>query len=478
MYTPEKIPTGFDTFFQSITNSPEFRDFSKSKDDITDLASLEASLVSMQADVERASSMMKWFESSPPEKGELEGVTQKGISPNVTPPSLPFSGEGSTPPKTGSATDEPSIKVEVQRFTRVEGKPFGFEAVAGMDSLKKELTESFIKPLRFKFLVEKMRKEKTAPVISTESSASVTTTRDPAPTSGKTGQDFSSPTETGLTRNDKTESVEKESKNAALLERLYSEYEKFKISIPTGMLFYGPPGTGKTFITKKLAEELGCGFISKNMGEFGSSYLHQTTKNIKDFFTAAKKAAENEAIILFLDEIDSLVSARTNNVDANKAEEVSQFLQEFNSLEDCPNLIVIAATNRPDHLDPAILRSGRLDKKVYLGPPDEVARKALFQMYIEKNWRPHAKLDYDELTKLSEGYVSADIEAICDEVARDASQDLLELLDEAESGKLTEKHLEWHEITMASLRQTISETPSSLKMVDMSVYESWLEKIK
>ena len=150
------------------------------------------------------------------------------------------------------------------------------------------------------------------------------------------------------------------------------------------MLFYGPPGTGKTFITKKLAEELGCGFISKNMGEFGSSYLHQTTKNIKDFFTAAKKAAENEAIILFLDEIDSLVSARTNNVDANKAEEVSQFLQEFNALEEVPNLIVIAATNRPDHLDPAILRSGRLDKKVYLGPPDDVARKALFQMYIEK----------------------------------------------------------------------------------------------
>ena len=132
------------------------------------------------------------------------------------------------------------------------------------------------------------------------------------------------------------------------------------------MLFYGPPGTGKTFITKKLAEELGCGFISKNMGEFGSSYLHQTTKNIKDFFAGAKKAAEDEPIILFLDEIDSLVSARTNNVDANKAEEVSQFLQEFNALEEAPNLIVIAATNRPDHLDPAILRSGRLDKKIYL----------------------------------------------------------------------------------------------------------------
>ncbi len=362
-----------------------------------------------------------------------EVITPRPVSGNTNPSPSP-----TTPPKTGSAMDEPSIKVEVQRFSRIEGKPFWFEAVAGMDGLKKELTESFIKPLRFKFLVEKMRKEKWIP----------------------------------------TSSTEKEAKNNALLERLYSEYEKFKISIPTGMLFYGPPGTGKTFITKKLAEELGCGFISKNMGEFGSSYLHQTTKNIKDFFTAAKKAAENEAIILFLDEIDSLVSARTNNVDANKAEEVSQFLQEFNALEDCPNLIVIAATNRPDHLDPAILRSGRLDKKVYLGPPDDVARKALFQMYIEKNWRPHAKLDYDELTKLTEGYVSADIEAICDEVARDASQDLLELLDEAESGKLTEKHLQWHEITMTSLRKTIAETPSSLKMVDMSIYESWLEKIK
>ena len=71
-------------------------------------------------------------------------------------------------------------------------------------------------------------------------------------------------------------------------------------------------------------------------------------------------------MILFLDEIDSLVSKRTNKVDANKAEEVSQFLQEFNALEDAPNLIVIAATNRPDHLDSALLRSGRLDKKFYI----------------------------------------------------------------------------------------------------------------
>ena len=304
-----------------------------------------------------------------------------------------------------------------------------------MTNLKRELNESFIKPLKFKFLIEKLR------------------------------------------QNSEKNANEKSEKNTELLEKLYSEYEKFKISIPTGMLLYGPPGTGKTFITKKLAEEIECGFVSKNMGEFGSSYLHQTTKNIKDFFDGVKKIAENEPIILFLDEIDSLLSARTNNVDSNKAEEVSQFLQEFNALEEAKNLIVIAATNRPDHLDSAILRSGRLDKKIYIGPPDETAREELFRMYIEKIGRPHEKLDYHELAILTTNYVSADIEAICDEVARDASRNLLDLIDEAESGKLTGKHLENHKITMEMLRETILEMPSSLKMVDMSIYENWLAKI-
>jgi cell division cycle protein 48 homolog AF_1297 len=307
--------------------------------------------------------------------------------------------------------------------------------VAGMTDLKRELNESFIKPLKFKFLIEKLR------------------------------------------QNSEKNANEKSEKNTELLEKLYSEYEKFKISIPTGMLLYGPPGTGKTFITKKLAEEIECGFVSKNMGEFGSSYLHQTTKNIKDFFDGVKKIAENESIILFLDEIDSLLSARTNNVDSNKAEEVSQFLQEFNALEEAKNLIVIAATNRPDHLDSAILRSGRLDKKIYIGPPDETAREELFRMYIEKMGRPHEKLDYHELAILTTNYVSADIEAICDEVARDASRNLLDLIDEAENGALTEKHLENHKITMEMLRETILEMPSSLKMVDMSIYENWLAKI-
>ncbi len=427
MATPKD--TGFDTFFKAVTTSPEFKS-AVTKDwkwDSIDL--LESSLIEMQSGVDKASDLMKELNT----KLATDEVMKTGNNLSTTQENW-----ATVAPKTGNAKDEAEKPtVEVQHFTRVEWKPWGFEAVAGMDSLKAELEDSFIKPLRFKFLVERLKKN------------------DPS--------------------NPRTE---EEKRKHELTLRLYSEYEKFKISIPTGMLFYGPPGTGKTFITRKLAEELGCGFISKNMWEFGSSYLHQTTKNIKDFFEWAKKAAENEPIILFLDEIDSLVSARSANVDANKAEEVSQFLQEFNWLESAPNLIVIAATNRPDHLDSAILRSGRLDKKIYLGPPDDIARKALFQMYIEKKWRPHAKLDYDELTILTKDYVSADIEAICDEVARDASRNLLWLIDKAESGKLTEKLLSGHKISMESLRTTIQEMPSSLKMVDMSIYTSWLEKIK
>ncbi len=455
MTTPSQSPLGFDTFFQAVTTSPEFRSAVTKDWKWDSIDFLESSLIEMQSGAEKAANMMNELHT----KFATDEAMHTGNN-------LSTAKENSTTvaPKTGNAKDETEKPtVEVQHFTRVDWKPYGFDAVAGMDKLKEELKDSFIKPLKFKFLVQKMRLQSPPPEKG-----------EPEEVTQKGIQNNETPPNLPLSR----EGWSKETTKEELLLRLYTEYEKFKISIPTGMLFYWPPGTGKTFITHKLAEELGCGFISKNMGEFGSSYLHQTTKNIKDFFVWAKKAAENEPIILFLDEIDSLVSARTSNVDSNKAEEVSQFLQEFNGLEDAPNLIVIAATNRPDHLDSAILRSGRLDKKIYLGPPDEIARKALFQMYIERAGRPSTDLDYDELARLTDGYVSADIEAICDEVARDASRDLLELIDEAESGTLTEKDLTGHTITMESIKSTLADTPSSLKMVDMSIYTSWLDKIK
>jgi len=144
----------------------------------------------------------------------------------------------------------------VQHFVRKEGKPWGFEAVAGMNDLKEELRQSFIKPLKFKFLVEKLRRE------------SALTTPESRGNIPEAVSESHRAEETSHAQKTKDSDDTTEQKRLALLEKLYTEYEKFQISIPTGLLFYGPPGTGKTFITKKLAEELECGFISKNMGEF------------------------------------------------------------------------------------------------------------------------------------------------------------------------------------------------------------------
>ena len=166
--------------------------------------------------------------------------------------------------------------------------------------------------------------------------------------------------------------------------------------------------------------------------------------------------------------------------DSNKAEEVSQFLQEFNALDEAPNLIVIAATNRPDRLDSAILRSGRLDKKIYLWPPDFEARKELFKIFIEKEKRPHKDLDYKKLAELTDWYVAADLEAIVDEVARDASQLILDLannIDNLDPNKLKEK-LKNSVITMKLLEKAISETTPSTKFVDMNIFDEWIKEDK
>ena len=333
-----------------------------------------------------------------------------------------------------STDEEKKPTIEIRYPKNKDSKTYGFAWVAGMADLKEELKENFIKPLKFKFLVQNMEKQEN-----------------------------------------------KDEKSLELYKTLQEAFEKFKVGIPTWMLFYGPPWTWKTFLTKKLAEELDAGMIEKSVWEFGSSYIHETSKNIKKFFTEAKKASESWPIILFLDEIDSLVSKRTSQVDSNKAEEVSQFLQEFNALEEAPNLIVIAATNRPDHLDSAILRSGRLDKKIYIWPPDFEARKELFQIYIEKTERPNKGLDFDKLAELTNNFVAADIEHICDEAARQASKNILELVNKVDTDldlKQVKKTIKNSVITMEIMEKEISETTSSLQYVDMSVYNEWLEKSK
>jgi len=420
--------TWFDAFFKAITSSPEFKSVVE-KDWWTEL---EQELKKMDANIAKASDLM-W------------NLKQEFASPEVIEiwnkyESKPYINR-SVGEKDGAKTE-----LKVEYFENKNPATFWFAWIAWMQELKDDLRQNFIKPLEFKFFMQELEKKWT---------------------------DKSSVEEN---------TKQKDEQKIELYKKINDAYSKFGVSIPTWLLFYGPPGTGKTFITKKLAEELGAGLIKKSVWEFGSSYIHQTSQNIKKFFEQAKTLSEAWPIILFLDEIDSLLSKRTDNIDQNKAEEISQFLQEFNALDTAPNLIVIAATNRPDHLDSAIMRSWRLDKKFYIWLPDKQARKELFEINIAKENIPHTKLDYEKLADLSEWYVAADIEAICDQAARDASKSILELANSLDDNnidlKQIESDLEKHKINQDMLEKAISQTTPSTKFVDMSVFDEWLKEDK
>ncbi|MDK2890579.1 MAG: hypothetical protein PWR21_1211 [Methanoculleus sp.] len=195
------------------------------------------------------------------------------------------------------------------------------------------------------------------------------------------------------------------------------KYKKFKVSIPNGILFFGPPGCGKTFIVRKLAEELSFNFIEVHHSSIGSSYMHGTAQNIATKF---QEAIDHAPTILFFDEIEGMVPKRENlsSSESHRQEEINEFLTQLNNASK-HHVLVIGATNQPDLIDSAIMRSGRMDKRVYIPPPDHDARKALFKNGLTD--RPCASdIDLDELARLTENYASSDIALIVEEAARAA----------------------------------------------------------
>lgn len=217
------------------------------------------------------------------------------------------------------------------------------------------------------------------------------------------------------------------------------KYKTYKLSIPNGVLFFWPPGCGKTFISRKLAEEVSYNFYEISHSDLSSIYIHGTTWKIWEVFATAK---ENSPSIIFFDEISGLVPRRDNLSEHHqyREEEVNEFLIQLNDASK-NNILVIWATNYPDRIDPAILRAGRMDKRIYIGPPDFNARKKLFEMYLKG--RPLQNIDYHTLAewtkgvttieqtaigfntwnyeeKFSERYVASDIQIMCDNCARKA----------------------------------------------------------
>jgi len=188
------------------------------------------------------------------------------------------------------------------------------------------------------------------------------------------------------------------------------------------VLLFGPPGTGKTLLAKAIATESQANFISIKGPELLSKYVGESERVVREVFRKARQAAP---AIIFFDEIDSIVPTRGSSFDAGVTERVvSQILTELDGLEELKSVVVVAATNRPDMVDPALLRPGRLDRLIYIKPPDIKGRELIFNLHL-KGKPVSSEVNPKKLAQRTEGYVGADIEAICREAAMLALRDII-----------------------------------------------------
>jgi transitional endoplasmic reticulum ATPase len=188
-------------------------------------------------------------------------------------------------------------------------------------------------------------------------------------------------------------------------------FDRIGIKPPKGVLLYGPPGSGKTLLAKAVANESGANFISIKGPEVFSKWVGESEKHIRDIFKRAKQVAPT---IIFFDEVDALAPKRGLDLGTRVTENVvSMILTEMSGLEDLHNVVVIAATNRPDMLDPALLRPGRFDRQILVPAPDEKSRLEIFKIHTKS--MPLKGINLTRLAKETDGYSGADIEALARE---------------------------------------------------------------
>lgn len=221
------------------------------------------------------------------------------------------------------------------------------------------------------------------------------------------------------------ESAKQELKEAVEWPLKYGKvFEHMSARPPKGILLYGPPGTGKTMLAKAVATESEANFIAVKGPEFLNKWVGESEKAVRETFRKARQAAP---CVIFMDEIDSIAPERGkgNGGDDGVTERViSQMLTEMDGLESLNNVVVIAATNRPDIMDPALLRPGRFDKSIFIGPPDKESRKSIFG--IHTRGKPLADdVDIEKLANETEGCTGADISAICNEAVMNAVRRLI-----------------------------------------------------
>lgn len=186
---------------------------------------------------------------------------------------------------------------------------------------------------------------------------------------------------------------------------------KYRLAIPNGMLLYGPPGCGKTFIAEKFAEETGFNYTVVKSSDLASIYVHGSQQMIGKLFDEARAKAPT---VLCFDEFDALVPSRKESLHSGQSGEVNEFLSQLNNCGK-KGVFVIATSNRPDMIDPAVLRTGRIDRMIYVPVPDRDARQALFEINLKD--RPTEEVDCAALAERTVNFVASDIAYVVNDAA-------------------------------------------------------------
>jgi transitional endoplasmic reticulum ATPase len=206
------------------------------------------------------------------------------------------------------------------------------------------------------------------------------------------------------------EDVRRQIEEALVPEEGNDAYERLGIEPAKGVLLYGPPGTGKTLIAKAIANETGANFISVNGPEMASKWLGESERAIRQIF---KRAKQMSPCIIFFDELDSIAPIRGGDGGSSWERVVAQLLTSMDGVESLTNVMVMAATNRPDMIDPALLRPGRFDKLILVGKPNEASRLNILKVHTRK--MPLKDVDLASIASRTDGFVGADLAALCRE---------------------------------------------------------------
>jgi transitional endoplasmic reticulum ATPase len=240
-------------------------------------------------------------------------------------------------------------------------------------------------------------------------------------------------------------------------------FDKLGVEAPKGVLLYGPPGTGKTLLAKAVAGETNAHFISLSGPEIMGKYYGESEEKLREIFTQAE---ENSPSIIFIDEIDSIAPKRDEVSGELEKRIVSQLLTLMDGMKSRGKVVVIAATNRPDSIDPALRRPGRFDREIEIGIPDDKERFEILSIHT-RGMPIDEKVDLKQISKITHGFVGADLEVLAKEAAMRSLRRILPEIDLDEE-KVSSEILQKIQITSEDFRDALKEVrPSALREVQV-----------